>query len=204
RVEAVVRADREGARTACDVEAGIADMGIAQCVADAVDDRIEALALRCRDIDLKQQVGTAAQIEAERHLLAHETRQIGELRRRQQVQPAEQHAQQAHPADQQNLPIREIQHACNVPKRPAASHLIAQALSTSRRAPSFSLATSRAAAGSGLAKTLAIVLRNTLTRTPGAMSISISSGLTTFETVPRMPPPATARSPRRRASSIAR
>src|SRR4029077_14475246 len=182
RVEAVVRADREGARTACDVEAGIADMGIAQRVADAVDDRIEAFALRCRDIDLKQQVGTAAQIEAERHLLAHETRQIGELRRRQQVQPAEKHAQQAHPGDQQNLPIREIQHACNVPKRPAASHLVAQALSASRRAPSFlvakasspprrppsfSLPASRAAAGSGLAKTLAIVLRNTLTRTPG-------------------------------------
>src|SRR5229473_3530183 len=56
------------------------------------------------------------------------------------------------------------------------------ALAASR---SFSRAASRAAAGSGLASTLAIVLRNTRTRTPEAMSTSISSGLTTFDTVPQ-------------------
>ena len=56
----------------------------------------------------------------------------------------------------------------------------------------------------GLAKTLAIVLRNTRTRTPEAMSTSISSGLTTFDTVPSRPPPVTILSPRRTASIIAR
>ena len=66
---------------------------------------------RRRNIDLEQQIGAAAQIKTERHLLSRVTGQIGELRRRQQVQRAEQQAEQAHPTDQQNLPIGEIQHA---------------------------------------------------------------------------------------------
>src|SRR5437868_14497441 len=50
---------------------------------------------------------------------------------------------------------------------------------------SFSLAASRAAAGSGLANTLLIVLRTIRTRTPCAMSTSTSSGLTTLEKIGR-------------------
>ena len=71
-LDAVGLADREGDRVAFDIEPGIADMGVAQGIADAVDDRAEAIALRRRDIDFEQQVGTAAQIETERDLLVRD------------------------------------------------------------------------------------------------------------------------------------
>ena len=110
-LDAIRFPDREGDRIAFDIEAGITDMGVTQRIADAVDRRIEPLTLSRRNIDLEQQIGAAAQIKTERHLLSRVTGQIGELRRGQQVQRAEQQAEQAHPTDQQNLPIGEIQHA---------------------------------------------------------------------------------------------
>ena len=120
-LDAVGVADRKGDRVAFDIEAGISDMGIAQCIADAVGNRVEALALRRIDIDVKQEIGAAAQVEAERDLLFRdEMRQIAELRGGEQVRQAQQHAEQAGPADQQNFPVGEIQHAFNAPKRPLA------------------------------------------------------------------------------------
>src|SRR5229473_5222326 len=85
------------------------------------------------------------------------------------------------------------------PEQALYRHHTLSALAASR---SFSRAASRAAAGSGLASTLEIVLRNTRTRTPEAISTSTSSGLTTLDTVPRTPPPVTILSPRRSASII--
>ena len=55
-----------------------------------------------------------------------------------------------------------------------------------------------------MSSTLAIVLRSTRTRTPEAISTSISSGPTTFDTVPSRPPPVTILSPRLSASIITR
>ena len=110
-LDAVCVADRKGDRVAFDIKAGVADTRVAQRVADAVGDRIEPLALRRFDIDLQQQIRAAAQIEAEGDLLLRdESRQSVELRGREQVGEAQKHAQQTHPADQQNLPVGEIQH----------------------------------------------------------------------------------------------
>jgi hypothetical protein len=79
-------ADREGDRIAFDAEAGISDIGVAQRVAHVVDDRVEALALGRGDIDLEQQVGTAAQIEPERYLLVRQPiRDLREKGRTEQV-----------------------------------------------------------------------------------------------------------------------
>src|SRR6266550_1039143 len=91
-LDTVGLADREGDRVTFDIEAGITDMCIAQGAADTVDNRAEAIALSCCDIDFEQQVGAAAQIEAERDLpVRDEARQPGELGRREQVRQAEQH-----------------------------------------------------------------------------------------------------------------
>jgi hypothetical protein len=64
--------DREGDRILFDVEPGIADLGIAQRVAHGLDDRVQPLMLGRGDIDLEQQVGPAAQVEPERHLLVRD------------------------------------------------------------------------------------------------------------------------------------
>jgi hypothetical protein len=68
-VDAVGLADRKGDRIAFDVEPGIADIGVSQRIADVVDNRVEALALRGGNIYLEQQIGAAAQVEPERDLL---------------------------------------------------------------------------------------------------------------------------------------
>ena len=105
-------ADREHDRIAFYREAGIADIRVEQRVADIVDDRIQALALRRRDIDLEQQIGPAAQVEPERHLLVrHHVRHPRQQGRAEQVRRREQHAERADRADQQDFPICEIQHA---------------------------------------------------------------------------------------------
>ncbi len=72
-------ADLEHDRVVFDRQAGIADIGVEQRVADIVDDRVEPFALGRRDIDLEQQVGAAAQVEPERHLLMRHD--VGQLRR---------------------------------------------------------------------------------------------------------------------------
>ena len=59
-------------RVALDCEPGIADLRVAQRVAHALLDRVEALALGRGDIDLEQQIRAAAQVETERHLLVRQ------------------------------------------------------------------------------------------------------------------------------------
>src|SRR5207248_160617 len=71
-LEAVLVADREDDRVTFDVEPGIADLGVAQGIAHAVDNSVEMVALRRRDIDFQQEIGAAAQVEAERHLLVRD------------------------------------------------------------------------------------------------------------------------------------
>src|SRR5882672_152020 len=89
-VDAVALADREDDRVALDVEAGVADLGVAQGVAHAVDDRVEVVALRRGNVYFEQQIGAAAQIEAERHLpVRNFFREKRELRRREQVRQAQ-------------------------------------------------------------------------------------------------------------------
>ncbi len=79
-------ADREDDRIAFDAEPGIPDIGVTQRVAHIVDDRVEPLALRCGDIDLEEQIGTAAQIQPERYLLVRQPiRQLREKGRAEQV-----------------------------------------------------------------------------------------------------------------------
>jgi len=79
-------ADREGDRIAFDAEPGISDIGVAQRVAHIVDNRVEAFALGRGDIDLEQQVGTAAQVEPERHLFVRQpVRRVREKGRAEQV-----------------------------------------------------------------------------------------------------------------------
>ncbi len=110
-VDAVGIADREHDRVAFDIEPGIADLRIAQRVAHAVGDRVEALALRRGDIDLEQEVGAAAKVETERDLLVrNDVRQMRQLRRGEQIRQAQDHAERADNADQQDFPIGKIEH----------------------------------------------------------------------------------------------
>src|SRR6516165_5370410 len=192
-------AEREGYRVAFDIEPGIADISITQCVAHIVDQRVEPLALGRGDIDLKQQIGAAAQVETERHLLVRQpVRKLRENGRTEEVRQRQQHTERAYCANQRDFPIFEIQHKLNLG---SPYHSLVPTLA---RTSAFCLAASRAAAGSGLATTLVIVLRSTRTRTPSAMSTVTSSALSTRATVPMIPPPVTIRSPRRSASSILR
>jgi hypothetical protein len=71
-IGAVRLADREDDRIAFHIEPGISNVGVAQRVAHIVDEQVEPLVLRCRDIDLEQQVRAAAQVEPECHLLVRQ------------------------------------------------------------------------------------------------------------------------------------
>src|SRR5215469_16467111 len=196
-IDAVGLAEREGYRVAFDIEPGIADISIAQCVAHVVDQRVEPLALCRGDIDLEEQIGATAQVETERNLLVRQpVRKLRENGRAEQVRQRQQHTERAYCANQRDFPIFKIQHMLIL------GSLCHSLVPTLARASVFCLAASRAAAGSGLASTLLIVLRRTRTRTPSAISTVTSSALSTRATVPMIPPPVTTRSPRRSASSI--
>src|SRR5439155_21755934 len=70
--DAVGFANREDDRIAFDIEPGIADIRVAQRVAHIIDDQVKAIALGRGNIYLKQQIGTAAQVESKRHLLVRQ------------------------------------------------------------------------------------------------------------------------------------
>ena len=104
-------ADREDDRIAFDIEPGVSDIAVAQRIANIINDGIEAVALGRGDIDLEQQIGPAAQIEPECHLLVRQpTRHLCKKGRAEEVRQRQQHTERAYCADQSNLPILEIQH----------------------------------------------------------------------------------------------
>jgi hypothetical protein len=54
--------DREGNRIPFDLEARVTDIGVTQRIAHIVCKRVEPLALRRGNVDLKQKIGSAAQV----------------------------------------------------------------------------------------------------------------------------------------------
>ena len=85
-IDTVGLTDGKRDRIALDVEAGVADVGIAQRVADIVNQRVETLTLRSGDVDLEQEIRAAPQIEPQRHLLMRqETRYLRKQLRAEQV-----------------------------------------------------------------------------------------------------------------------
>src|SRR5579863_6798420 len=99
-------------------------------------------------------------------------RQPGKLRRAKQIRQAEQHAERADPADQQNLPVGEVEHQAAGSYALSGSSAtgslsLAGVLAPRRRGEPRSLAASRAAPGSVLAMTVEMLLRSTRTGPPG-------------------------------------